>query len=387
MNWVDAVIIVLIIAAIIRGWHAGVIDLALTFAGFIAGLLLGSWLMTEIAPRFSSQLIKVFAVTLTELVLALMMAEAGRRIAQRIKPHAARWKLGGLNDSAGSALELVFTVIVIWLAASLLASVRSYDIGQNVNKSLILRHLDAMLPAPPDVFARLEKIISPGGFPNVFLGLEPQHTSVSPTNHVNNKAVLADEASVVKIQGIGCGGIDFGSGFVAAPGLVVTNAHVVAGISRPQVVDDSRTYWAKPVWFDPNLDIAILKVNNLPDKPLKLNAKVLPDRDAAATLGFPGGGFMVANDAVIIDNVTAVGRNIYNQNIVERNIYEIQANVQEGDSGSPLIAPDGTVSGVVFAKSVSQNDIGYAILINQVQPLVDKAQDHGQVSTGACTSD
>lgn len=386
MNWVDALIIVLLIAAIIRGWHAGLIELALTFAGFISGLVFGSWLITQIAPHFSSQLSKVFTVALTELALALFMTEVCRRLAQRIKPRAIKWKLGGLNDSAGSALELAFTVLFIWLAASLLANIRSFGIGHSVNQSYIIRELDAALPTPPDAFARLEKIVSPGGFPDVFLGLEPQHTTISPTNHVNNKAVIADEASVVKIQGAGCGGIAYGSGFVAAPGLVVTNAHVIAGIARPQVVDKFGSYWAKPVWFDPNLDIAILKVNNLPDSPLKLNGTPLPDNYAAETMGFPGGGSLTAEDATIIDNVAAIGRNIYNQGEVERDIYEIQADIQEGDSGSPLVGPQGRVVGVVFAKSVSQDNIGYAILINQVQPILSQAQNHGQVSTGSCVA-
>ncbi len=383
----DAVIIFMMITAVIRGWHAGLIELALTFAGFIAGLVLGSWLVAQVAPHFSNQLTKAVTVSLVELAFALAMTEVGRQIARRIKPHAIRWKLGGVNDSAGSALELIFTVIVIWLAASLLANVRSYGIGQSINQSYIIGQLDTALPASPDIFAKLEKIISPGGFPDVFLGLEPQHTTISPTNHVDNKAVVADEASVVKIRGAGCGGLAFGSGFVAGPGLVVTNAHVVAGIAHPQVIDSSGAYFAKPVWFDPNLDIAILKVDNLPDSPLKLNGQILPDRDAAATLGFPGGGSLVAENAAIIDHVTAIGRNIYNQGTVERNIYEVQANVQEGDSGGPLLAPNGQVAGVVFAKSVSQGNVGYAILINQVQPLVNQAKNHGQVGTGSCAQD
>src|SRR5581483_6770370 len=102
MNWVDAVIVFLIITAAFRGWRAGLIELTLTFAGFISGLVLGSWLISQILPNFSNQLAKVFTISLTELVLALLMTEAGRRAAQKIKPKAIRWKLGGLNDSAGS---------------------------------------------------------------------------------------------------------------------------------------------------------------------------------------------------------------------------------------------------------------------------------------------
>jgi S1-C subfamily serine protease len=167
-------------------------------------------------------------------------------------------------------------------------------------------------------------------------------------------------------------------------GLVVTNAHVVAGLKRPQVVDGKKTYVSVPVWFDPNLDIAILKVTGLPDAPLVLSTNTLPNASAAATLGFPGGGSLVAQDGVIIDHVTAVGRNIYNRGVVSRDVYEIQASVQPGDSGGPLVAPDGTVAGVIFARSVSQSDIGYGLLIDQVKPIIDQARSHGAVDTSFC---
>jgi S1-C subfamily serine protease len=172
---------------------------------------------------------------------------------------------------------------------------------------------------------------------------------------------------------------------VADKDLVVTNAHVVAGIARPQVVDQFGTYFATPVWFNPKLDVAILRVSGLPDPPLKISSKVLPDRDAVVIMGFPKGGQLTAEDAVVIDHVTAIGRDIYNQGIVSRNIYEVQADVEPGDSGGPLLAPDGTVAGVTFAKSVSQDNVGYSLLINQIQPIIAKAgQKYNRVSTNSC---
>ena len=385
MNWVDTVIIVFLVAAGIRGWHAGLIELTLTFTGFISGLLLGSWIVRQAVPHFDSELAKVFTLLLTELLFALLFTEAGSRLARRIKPHAKRWKLGGLNDSFGSVLELIFTLFFIWLMASVLANVGG--IGQSVNQSYIIGRASM----PP---CQRRPTYLPGWKSSSALAASqtyswvwsPSTPTVSPTNHVDNQAVIADEDSVVKIQGAGCGGIAFGSGFVAAPDLVVTNAHVVAGIAKPQVVDRFGAYFAKVVYFNPNLDIAILRVTNLPDTPLNLATWALPDKDAAATLGYPGGGPLVADNAVIVDHLTAVGRNIYGQGVVTRNIYEIQADVQQGDSGGPLLSPSGKVAGVVFAKSVSQNDIGYAILINQVtQPIKQAESQHQAASTGACT--
>jgi S1-C subfamily serine protease len=373
------------LSAVARGLQAGWLQLFLSSLGFILGLLGGSWAAKYLAEQFSSPLTKLIIVLTLEFGLGLLLFGVGEILAHRLKIHALRWRLGKLNEIAGGVLEVIFTLAIVWLVASALINVRSYNIGRDIRHSYIIKQLDTALPRPPDIFAQLEKIISPNGFPNVFLGLEPQHTTVSPKNSVNNQAVLAAEKSVVKIQGAGCGGLVFGSGFVAAPNLVVTNAHVVAGIKSPQIVDRFKTYQASAVWFDPNLDIAVLRVKNLADAPLSVSGNVLPDADAAAILGFPGGGPLVADKAAIIDHVRAIGRNIYNQGVVQRDIYEVQASVEEGDSGGPLLAPDGTVAGVIFAKSVSQNGIGYALLANQVQPIIQKAAHQASaVSTGSC---
>jgi S1-C subfamily serine protease len=386
MNWVDLVVILLLASAIARGLQTGWLQLFLSSIGFILGLLGGSWAAKHLAEQFSSPTVKLTVVLTLEFGLALLLFGVGEIAALRLKPHALRLRLGKLNEIAGGILEVIFTLAIIWLVASALVNIRSYDIGHDVRHSYIIRKLNAALPQPPDIFAQLEKIISPNGFPNVFLGLEPQHTSVSPKNSVNNQAVLADENSVVKVQGAGCGGLVFGSGFVVAPNLVMTNAHVVAGIKRPQVVDHLKTYQSTAVWFDPNLDIAVLRVKNLPDVPLTVSEDVLPDADAVAVLGFPGGGALVAENAAVIDHVRAIGRNIYNHGVIQRDIYEVQANIQQGDSGGPLIAPDGTVAGVTFAKSVTQDNVGYALLASQIKPIIQQASQKTQaVSTASCT--
>lgn len=384
----DLIIILFLITAVIRGMQTGLLRLVLSFAGFMGGLLLGSWLAKLVAPHFSGPTDRLVVILSIEFGLAIALWAAGEALGHRLKPHAVKLHLGRLNEAAGGVLEVLFTLFVIWLVASSLVNVRSLGLGHDIQRSLIMRKMATISPHPPDIFAQLEKIVSPNGFPDVFLGLEPQHTKVSPKNSVSNQAILAAENSVVRIQSIGCGGIVFGSGFVAADDLVVTNAHVVAGTSRTQVVDQNKSYQATPVLFDPNLDIAILRVKNLPDEPLRMSGAILPDADAVATLGFPRGGDLVVDNAVIIDHVTAAGRNIYNSGITYRQIYEVQAKVEQGDSGGPLLAPDGTVAGVVFAKSVSQDDVGYALLINQVQPLVDRAgHKTSKVNTGYCAQE
>jgi S1-C subfamily serine protease len=388
MNWVDLLILFLLASVIVRGMRIGLLQLLLSSVGFITGLLIGSWIAVHLAANLATPASKLLLILIIEFGLAFALGAAGELAGFKLKIYAKKWGLDKVNAYMGAMLEIVMVLAIVWLGASALSGVRSYGIGLQIKQSWTISKLNSLLPAPPDVLARLEKIISPNGFPDVFLGLEPQHTTISPSNTVSNQAVIAAEKSLVKVQGTGCGGIVNGSGFVVDRGLVVTNAHVVAGISRLQVLDSAGIYQAITVWYDPNLDIAILRVDNLPDPPLALHAQVLPDSSASAVLGFPGGGPLIAQDAAIIDHITAVGRNIYNQGIVHRNIYEVQADVERGSSGGPLLAPDGSVAGVIFATSVSQDNVGYALLINQVQPLIEQSKyQTTAVGTGSCAQD
>lgn len=389
MTVADFLIVILLIGAVARGARIGLLRLLLSSVGFVGGLAAGSWLSKPLAVRVANPSARLIIILAIELGLALGLAAAGEIVSVYISSRAMkRLHLDKVNQVLGGVTEILFTLLVVWLVASALVNVRSYNIGTDVRRSWIINELNAVLPRPPDLFARLEKVIDPNGFPNVFLGLEPQHTTVAPTNSVNNQAVLNDEKSVVKVQGTGCGGIVDGSGFVVADNVVVTNAHVVAGIARPEVVDAKGVHRAVAIWFDPNMDIAVLRLTDLAEPPLPLSEAVLPDNNAAAVLGFPGGGPLVANNAVIIDHITAVGRNIYSQGVTYRKIYEVQTDVEPGNSGGPLLAPDGSVAGIVFAKSVSQNAVGYALLINQVEPLINQAERQNRpVSTGSCAQD
>lgn len=385
MNLLDLIIAIFLLAAAAKGMRLRLMQLLLMSAGLVGGLLLGSLVAGSIALNASDPLKKFLIVITTELVLATLFAAIGATAGWHLDNLARRFRLGSFNRVLGAGLALIFALAFVWLTATAFANVRSYGIGREVRQSLIVRSLNRALPTPPDVLARLEKIITPNGFPNVFIGLEPKHTTVSPSNLVDNQAVIDAENSAVQIKGKGCGGTVFGSGFVVDENVVVTNAHVVAGIASPQVLDASGSYSATPIWFDPDLDVAVLRVSDLAAPPLRLTTGTLPDNDAAAILGFPNGGPLVAEDGVIIDHLTALGRNIYNQGLVSRNIYEVQAGVNPGNSGGPLIARDGTVAGIIFASSLTQTNVGYALMIDDAMPLIQQAlQNNIPVNTASC---
>jgi S1-C subfamily serine protease len=257
-----------------------------------------------------------------------------------------------------------------------------------MKNSKIVTLLNSHAPAAPTVIASIGKLIDPNGFPKVFSGSEPVPPSDVSLPELGDlqTVVKADAASVVKIEGQGCGGIVEGSGFVVANDMVVTNAHVIAGIRTPYVVDSNGTRTAVAVWFNPNLDLAVLRTTKLAGKPLQLNGTEEPKGTPAAVLGYPGGGRFSAKPAAILDNFTATGRNIYDQGDVQRDVYEVRAEIIPGNSGGPLIAQDGSVIGVVFAESTTYDKVGYTLTTNAVSKDISQAVSHNkQVGTGSCT--
>ena len=217
----------------------------------------------------------------------------------------------------------------------------------------------------------MEGIIAGVNFPAAFSGLEPVPPSAQPLpSSVDTPGVQTAASETLKIQGFGCGGIVFGSGFPVGPGMVLTNAHVVAGTQGTTVRNvGGRSLNARVVLFDPERDVAILYVPRLALVPLG-EASAHPGTQGAA-IGYPGGGPEKVSPAVVNGEVRAEGRDIYGQNLAVRSIWITQATVLPGNSGGPLVDLNGNVVGVIFAASTSQSGQAYALTDAEVQPDID----------------
>ncbi len=294
-----------------------------------------------------------------------------------------------MDSALGLVVAVVATLLVAWLLASTLANTSSLTLNSSIANSRILRSLDGVMPAPPSVFSRVQNFLSSEGFPPVFAQLAPITAGpvALPGNAQLQAAVSHAGASTVKIVGDGCGQIQEGSGFVVAPGLVVTNAHVVAGIPNPIVEDGFGSHSTTVVSFDPNYDLAVLRVSDLSDPPLSLDGSTVSRGTEAAVLGYPGGGPFTVVPAGVMDQFEAQGRDIYGQGLTDRQVYEIQAVVRPGNSGGPLVEPSGEVIGVVFSRSTTNSNVGYALTSPGVLTGVQHAQNlTAPVGTGPCTS-
>jgi S1-C subfamily serine protease len=388
MNLVDVVLIIILAFSAFRGLRVGAVALVLSFGGFLGGLYLGARLASVTVHWAHSQTTRSAVALLTMLGVAVICGFIGRIIGSMASARLHQGILGPADSLVGVAVAVVASLLSIWLLASTLVNAPLFGLDSAINQSAILRSLDRVLPAPPSVFSRIQNYLTAEGFPDVFAQLAP--ASAGPVSLPGapqlQEAVDRAGASTVKIIGEGCGQIQEGSGFVVGPGLVVTNAHVIAGIRHPSVEAAGTLDETTVVYFDPSFDLAVLRVSGVNAPALTLDPNRSQRGVQAAVLGYPGGGPFSVAPAGIMAEFEAQGRDIYGQGLTLRDVYEIQSAVRPGNSGGPLVEPDGQVVGVVFSRSTTNDDIGYALASPGVLSRVLKAEGRYQpVSTGPCT--
>ena len=388
MNYVDIVIILFLLSSAIQGVFQGAALQVFSFGGFWGGLALGAVIAPFVSGFFDGTTGKAVASLVTVFGLALLLGAVGRRFGAKAWGRLRTSKLGKVDSVVGAAVAGIATLFALWLIAIMLSTVAIAGISKGIQESKIIREVTQRMPPAPSVFARMRQIFSAAGFPQVFAELEPLPSEEVelPSDPEVRAALEAAGPSTVRVVGAGCGGIQTGSGFVVEGGLVVTNAHVIAGIEDPVVEDSAGRHRATPVLFDPDLDLAVLRASGLAGGPLTLLPGTVGRGGGTAVLGYPEGGPLNAKPSAIVDEFTATGRDIYGRDIVARRVYQLQAEVRSGNSGGPFVEADGDVLGVVFSRSAHRGDIGYSLVSpGDVIDSVEAARStEGQVGTGPC---
>ncbi|HEY8677423.1 MAG TPA: MarP family serine protease [Candidatus Dormibacteraeota bacterium] len=385
---VDLVILAAVVFAIGSGYRRG-LSLSLSqYAGLVIGVVVGAALapivlrMLHVTDPTSRSLGGILVLVLFGAVGSSIGYGVGEPIRLRVLARADRGRRDSILGAGFSAIALLS---VSWFLGLSLGRVPSPELSQAIQRSVVLRALDAVAPRPPGFLAQVQVIVSGVRFPSAFSGFEPLLPSSQPVpTTVDTPGIRMAAGETVKVVGYGCGGIVFGSGFPVAPGMILTNAHVVAGTQGTTVrALDGRTLSARVVLFDPDRDVAILYVPRLAMAPLGM---ALGQRGTqGAAIGYPGGGPEAVSPAVIDGEVQAEGRDIYGQNLVVRQIWITEAGVKPGNSGGPLVDRDGNVLGVIFAASTSQPGQAYALTDAAVQPDITAAEGRRQgVGVGDC---
>lgn len=392
MNLVDLGVLVLAGLAAFRGWRRGFLGQLFEFGGGFLGLIAGVALGPRVASAFSDDAGPEAAlISLATVFVMLSVGQAVGFVAgHRFGLFAQRARLGGFDAALGAGLGVVVTFVAFWLIGGLLIHGPSKTFAKELQRSEALAFMNDSMPPPPDVLAYIRQYLDTSGFPQVFAGLpRPVGPPVElPSNAEAQRAARHAQASMVRIVVPACGGTQLGSGWIAAPNTVVTNAHVVSGGETVTVQDRAGDHSGTVVVFDPKTDVAVLKVAGLAGPPLELQTGEQERGVAGATLGYPGSrdGTLVVKRAAVQASYNATGKDIYGRADATRSVYELRAPVRQGDSGGPFVLSGGAVAGVVFAAATTDEEIGYALTALEVEDEIRRGARRSEpVGTGRCT--
>jgi S1-C subfamily serine protease len=381
---VDWLIVAFCVLLAVYGYLQGFIVGVLSLVGFGIGAFIGTRLGPLLLPSGShSQYAPLFG-----LLGALLAGGVLASGLEGVGLHArARLRLPGLrtiDGLLGAALTACVGLGIAWIVGAVaLESATSGSLKTRLERSQILRGLDELLPPSGPILHALAR----------FDPLPTLHGPVAnvprPTPAILHSAAVRTAApSVVRIVGTACGlGVE-GSGWVAAPGVVVTNAHVVAGENdtRVEMGGSAPGFAAQTIDFDPHNDIAILRVPGLTARPLAL-APGSPSGTSAAILGYPEDGPFDAQPGRIGQTVEIDTEDAYGNGPVQRSVAEFLGRVRPGNSGGPLVDSSGHVVATVFAAltGASGSGAGLAVPDSLVRQQLKAAQTRGAaVSTGPC---
>ena len=359
----------------ISGYRQGFVIGVLSFCGFFGGALIGLQVGPLLAQQFDDDAVRVVVSLIAIFGLAVLGQALTGWVGAHLR-HGITSRTGRRLDDAGGAVVSVLAVLTVaWLVAVPLASSSVPWLASSVRNSALLDGVDKVMPEQAQVLSEsLRDTVDTRGFPEVFGGLTPTHArevAAPDPALAGSQVVSSARRSVVKVLGSAqsCGRRIEGSGFVYAPQRVMTNAHVVAGTERVSVEVNGSRESGRVVVYDPNRDLAVIYV---PD----LDAPVMPFADAAAeaeadaiVLGYPLDGPYDAQSARIRDVGDIPSPDIYESREVTREIYTIRALVRSGNSGGPLVAPDGSVLGVIFAAAADDRNTGFAVTADEAAPV------------------
>ena len=385
VNVVDLILIILVVVAIFGGLRAGLITRAFTWVGFAIGVVLATRTVPfalSVVGNGSPTLRFVLAVTVLALTVSLtgaLLGSLGRRL---------RHGLGGevlprIDRVAGGVVGAVLVVVIAWLLLPAAADVPG-GVAREVRGSTISQAIRSVAPPPPDAARGLRALVGSTRFPEVLSDLAQTPTIDDPPAAVEVSDEVVDRvtAATSRVSARGCDRRYEGSAVAVAPDTVLTNAHVVAGADEVHVTrPDGVRRDGRVIAFDPARDLAVIEASDLGQEPLPLgNAEVGAD---GVSIGYPGG---IDQPRVaplnIAEQRTALGRDIYGDAETERQVLFLAADLEQGDSGSPVVDADGEIVGLVFAVSPDRPSTAFALDRDELDAILAAERVTG--ATGPC---
>jgi len=392
VNFLDLVVVAVAAGAGWVGYRMGFVRRATSWAGLGIGLVVGVLLVPDVAdalrgsPPRTRLLASLAFVVVVAAVAQAVGAAIGGSLSARVGRSTSALRQG--DRVAGGALGVVGVLLLMWLLIPALANSPGWT-ARAVRDSAVARLIDRVAPAPPAESETLGRLVGDQSFPEVFDTLSSPDAGTPPADGIPAEAAARVTRSTLLVQGQACDSIQEGTGFVAAPNLVVTNAHVVAGERDTRVTtSDGRRLDASVVAFDPHRDLAVLRVPGLALPALAFGEGHVDDR--GALFGHPGGGELREAPVRIAEQIVARGTDITHTTPTEREVFVLAAVTAPGDSGGPIVDADGRVIGVMFAYDISRDSTAYALTRKELDPVlapVLAGSATTAVSTGDCLAD
>lgn len=381
MTVLDWAILAFTFALALWGYRQGLVVGALTLAGFGAGAFAGSRIAPLLLTKGAHSPYAPLFAALGALLVGALMAVTVESFALGLRERFVRRPFLQAADGAGGAALIASVALgLAWIfGAVLLHAPSTAQLRADIQQSAILRGLNDVLPPSGPLLNALDRV-DPS--PTVFGPAAP--VALPDAKIARDPQVLEAGDSVVRVLSTACGlGIE-GSGWAVEPGIVVTNAHVVAGSDDTTVTtQDGIELDATPIYYQPRRDLALLQVGvALPTLPISSRRR---EGEDAAVLGFPENGPYALAPARIGETRATVSEDSYGNGPIERTIVALSGTVRSGNSGGPLVDPRGEVAGTVFAATTNGTRGGFAIPAEQVRDALNRADPEG-VDTGACTA-
>jgi len=390
VNWVDLVVVLLAVIAAISGARHGLITTLPATVGVLGGTVLGLIVTPMIMANFNSNVTRI-AVWMGALVLLVALGETlGVWLGRSIRQHIRLGPFTGVDHTLGAVVQCAVVFVVAWVFALPLTSVPVPGLASAIRGSVVLGTVNNLMPAEAEQLPNdVSKLLSSGLLTATGPFTRTPITDVDPPDTAlqNSQVVKSVESSVLKVRGRApsCSRALEGSGFVIAPERVMTNAHVVAGTDDEVVEVGRGQLTAHVVYYDPEADVAVLSVPGLDAQPLQFSQQDYTSGQDAIVLGYPLDGPYTARAARVRQRIQLNGPDIYGTQKVNRDVYTIRSTVKSGNSGGPLINPNGQVIGVVFGAAVDDPETGFALTTAEVSKVVQQARSlFRPVSTGSC---
>ncbi|MER5970277.1 MarP family serine protease [Streptomyces sp. NPDC002055] len=390
MNVLDILLLLAAVWFAIVGYRQGFVVGILSVTGFLGGGLVAIHLLPVIWSQFTGERTPGTGAAVAAVVIVIVCASVGQacttHLGNKLRRHITWSPARALDATGGALVNVVAMLMVAWLIGSALAGTSLPTLGKEVRNSKVLLGVSQVIPESANTwFGDFSTALAQNGFPQVFSPFSNEPiTSVEPPDPELATSPVATRAqrSIVKVLGTaqGCGKVLEGTGFVFSPHRVMTNAHVVGGVDEPtvQIGGKGKLYDATVVLYDWERDIAVLDVPALRAPALRFTESDAGTGDSAIVAGFPENGAFDVRAARVRGRINASGPDIYHRGTVRRDVYSLYATVRQGNSGGPLLTPDGRVYGVVFAKSLDDKNTGYALTGDEVREDVLKGRSADQ---------